>query len=122
MNRPNIGGPLTASAYTALAEQNRPAEPMALEAEVRRLHTTGLTARDIAVALRLPPDRVLNMLGVGASPPARMAGPSESGASAVDQQLSLVERRIIELQARLKLLQVERCGLLQQLEREAAYD
>jgi len=60
--RPNIGGTLGMSAYAQLAQLHRPTDPAALAAEIRRLHSSGLTARDIAVALRLEPDAVNSTL------------------------------------------------------------
>jgi hypothetical protein len=59
LTRTNVGGRLT---YQALAELHRPSDPAAIAREVRRLHNTGLKARDIAVALRIAPDQVMNML------------------------------------------------------------
>jgi hypothetical protein len=56
----HIGGRLD---YAALAALHRPKDPEALAAEVRRLHATGLTARDIATALRIAPDQVRTILG-----------------------------------------------------------
>jgi hypothetical protein len=41
---------------------HRPPDVDQLAAEVRRLHTNGLTPRDIAAALRLAPDAVVTML------------------------------------------------------------
>jgi hypothetical protein len=60
--RTNIGGTLGMSAYAQLAQLHRPTDPVALAAEIRRLHISGLTARDIAVALRLESDAVNNTL------------------------------------------------------------
>jgi hypothetical protein len=117
-----IGSRLTVSAYASLAQLHRPSEPEALATEIRRLHKTGLTARDIATALRMSPDRVINILGARVGPQVRVEDPSESGAFEIDRELSLVERRIIELQNGLRLLQVERDALIQQLRLEAAYD
>jgi hypothetical protein len=59
MTRSTIGGPVD---YARLAQLHKPSDPAAIEREVRRLHAEGLTARDIAVALRLAPDVVINML------------------------------------------------------------
>ncbi len=39
--------------YHEMSQQHRPTDDVALATEVRRLSTTGLTAQDIAVALRL---------------------------------------------------------------------
>jgi hypothetical protein len=50
LKRTSIGGPLD---YAALARLHRPTEPAALQAEVRRLAASGLTAQDVATALRL---------------------------------------------------------------------
>jgi hypothetical protein len=60
--RPSIGGVMTANAYAALAGQHRPRDPSRLAAEVHRLHATGLSARDISQALRLPLDQTINVL------------------------------------------------------------
>ena len=59
MSRSNVGGRLD---YARLANLHRPADPAAIAREVRRLHNTGLKPRDIAVALRIAPDQVMNML------------------------------------------------------------
>lgn len=48
--------------YNRLAQMNRPMDQESLRNEVRRLRTTGLTAADIAVALRLGLPQVLEML------------------------------------------------------------
>jgi hypothetical protein len=48
--------------YAAMANKHRPTDPDLLAAEIRRLHATGLTARDIATALRLQLDAVINVL------------------------------------------------------------
>jgi len=61
--RAKIGGTLGMSAYAQLAQLHRPTDPVALAAEIRRLHSSGLAARDIAVALRLAADVVANTLG-----------------------------------------------------------
>jgi hypothetical protein len=61
--RTNIGGVLDMAAYAQLAQLHRPTDPLALAAEIRRLHRSGLTAQDIATALRLAPDTVVNTLG-----------------------------------------------------------
>ena len=58
-----VGGSLGLAEYAALAQLHRPTDPVALAAEIHRLHRSGLTARDIAVALRLAPDAVANTLG-----------------------------------------------------------
>ena len=52
---------LVAGAYDRRAQQYRPAGAP-LETEIRRLSESGLTAFDIATALRLAPDYVLNVL------------------------------------------------------------
>ena len=52
---------LTGSSYDNRAQQHRP-KGEALEAEIRRLATTGLRAVDISTALRLPHDQVVNVL------------------------------------------------------------
>lgn len=50
------------SVYDLRASQHRPADVGLLDAEIRRLRANGLTPRDIAAALRLPPDTVINAL------------------------------------------------------------
>ncbi len=62
MIRPPLGGPLGMAQYAALAAMHRPTDPAALAAEIRRLHRTGLTSRDIAAALRMRLDEVVNVL------------------------------------------------------------
>jgi hypothetical protein len=52
---------MIAASYDQRAAQHRP-QGAQLEAEIRRLHAAGLTARDIAVALRLQLDLVVNVL------------------------------------------------------------
>jgi hypothetical protein len=63
----NVGGTLDMSAYAQLAQLHRPTDPAALAAEIHRLSRSGLTARDIATALRLAPDVVINMLDAPAN-------------------------------------------------------
>lgn len=58
MKHPNIG----VMRYDLLAQANRPTDPKILAAEVRRLSAGGLTAVDIAMALRLALPAVLEML------------------------------------------------------------
>jgi hypothetical protein len=58
----NIGGVVDLAAYARLAQLHRPTDPEAVAAEIWRPHRTGLTSRDIATALRLPPDDVINVL------------------------------------------------------------
>lgn len=48
--------------YRARAELHRPADPGAIAAEVRRMAASGLTAADVASALRLPLGDVLEAL------------------------------------------------------------
>ena len=60
MTRARIGGKLT---YEDMAMLYRPADPALIAAECMRLHETGLTANDIAMALRMPSDQVRNILG-----------------------------------------------------------
>ena len=55
------GGDLDLAAYRVLANLHRPDEA-GLRAEVRRLAADGLRPADIATALRLPLDAVLNLL------------------------------------------------------------
>jgi hypothetical protein len=58
----SIGGPLGLAQYAALASMHRPTDPESIDREVRRLHGTGLSRRDIAAALRLDLDQVVNAL------------------------------------------------------------
>jgi hypothetical protein len=58
----NTGAKVTAADYNARASQHRPDDPAALATEIRRMHESGLTARDIAEALRLAHDIVINVL------------------------------------------------------------
>jgi hypothetical protein len=48
--------------YTARAELYRPHDPAALQVEVRRLTAAGLTAMDVAAAMRLTLPQVCEML------------------------------------------------------------
>lgn len=58
--KPNsIGGVMD---YSVLARKHMPADPAKLRDEVRRLSSTGLTAADIATALRLNLAAVREML------------------------------------------------------------
>lgn len=58
----NIGGALN---YARLAQLNRPSNPQALQAEVRRLATSQkLTATDISTALRIDLAQVRQMLAL----------------------------------------------------------
>jgi hypothetical protein len=50
------------TAYDIRANQHRPANVGQLAVEIRRLHASGLTPRDIAAALGLAPDAVVTML------------------------------------------------------------
>jgi hypothetical protein len=59
MTRPTIGGPID---YRRLAELHRPADPNRLATEIRRLHRDGLTAQDIAAALRIDVVQVATIL------------------------------------------------------------
>jgi hypothetical protein len=61
MTRPTVGGPLN---YAALAQLHRPADPNRLATEIRRLHRDGLTAQDIATALRIDVVQVATVLHV----------------------------------------------------------
>jgi hypothetical protein len=58
----NTGAKVTDADYNARASQHRPDDPAALATEIRRMHESGLTARDIAEALRLAHDVVINIL------------------------------------------------------------
>ena len=58
--RRNLAGTLGLAEYSALAQLHRPTDPAELAAEIRRLAATGLRARDISTALRLPHDHVVN--------------------------------------------------------------
>lgn len=64
MTSRNIGGVLDMAAMAALygRDTHRPTDGEALQAEIRRLHQTGLTARDIANSLRLGLGAVLEAL------------------------------------------------------------
>jgi hypothetical protein len=53
---------VTGAAYDLAANRYRPSDRAAIEAEIRRMHADGLTARDISTALRLPPDTVITIL------------------------------------------------------------
>jgi hypothetical protein len=53
---------MSGAAYDLAANKFRPEDPAALADEVRRLHKTGLTPRDISTALHLPPDFIINVL------------------------------------------------------------
>ena len=55
----SIGGVLN---LEALRNLHRPTNPAGLVAEARRLAATGLTARDVAQALRMPFPEVLESL------------------------------------------------------------
>lgn len=48
--------------WQLLADMHRPADPQAIGAEIRRLHQSGLTVRDVAVALRLDLGQVLTAI------------------------------------------------------------
>lgn len=48
--------------WRALAEAHRPKQPEAVAAEVRRLHGTGLMARDISTLLGIDLPMVLQMI------------------------------------------------------------
>jgi hypothetical protein len=50
------------NAHDSAAILNRPASTEQLAAEIRRLRGTGLTARDISEALRLPLPEILEAL------------------------------------------------------------
>jgi hypothetical protein len=58
----NNTGSLNTATYIIRAQLHRPSDPEALATEIRRLHSTGLTRRDIASALRLQTDQVVNAL------------------------------------------------------------
>jgi hypothetical protein len=53
---------MRATTYDLAANRYRPTDSAQLAAEIQRLHENGLTARDIAAALRLAPDVVVAML------------------------------------------------------------
>jgi hypothetical protein len=48
--------------WALLANLHRPTDPTALAGEIRRLHGTGLTPRDIATSLRIDLSVVLTAL------------------------------------------------------------
>jgi hypothetical protein len=50
------------------ATVHRPTDPALIASEIRRLHGTGLTARDVSVALRLDLGVVLEALHAGSQP------------------------------------------------------
>jgi len=58
--RNHIGGHLD---YSVLAQRHRPADLQQITKEIHRLHTDGLTPRDIAMAMRLDHAEVINILG-----------------------------------------------------------
>jgi hypothetical protein len=57
----------TATDYDRRAMFHRPTDRDVLAAEIRRLHSTGLTRRDIASALRIDLTTVLHALTVATS-------------------------------------------------------
>ena len=59
---------MIAADYDRLARIHRPSNPAVLAMEMRRLHANGLTARDIAAALRLDIGQVLEALTAPNSP------------------------------------------------------
>ena len=61
-SRSSIGSVLDMASYAALSQLHRPTGQAEIAAEVHRLHETGLTARDVASALRLDPAAVVNIL------------------------------------------------------------
>ena len=70
--------------YDKLARIHRPSDPAVLPLEIRRLRQNGLTARDIAAALRLDLGQVLEALVGPTSPaPPAVAEPLGVGHSAV---------------------------------------
>jgi hypothetical protein len=76
-NRATIGGALN---YRQLAELNRPADP---SAQIQRMHSEGLTPRDIASHLGVHIDIVLRALrtetGTNREPSALGANPATKG-------------------------------------------
>ena len=62
-----------ATDYDRLARIHRPSDPAVLAMEMRRLHSNGLTPRDISVALRLSIGQVLESLAAPNSPPSLAA-------------------------------------------------
>ena len=64
MSRPTIGGQHGAELLAALSgrDRHRPSDPAAIDAEIRRLHSTGLQPRDISTALRIALPAVLTAL------------------------------------------------------------
>jgi len=60
MTARNVGGAMDLEAMRLL---HRPADPVQLAAEARRLAATGLTARDVSQALRWPLPLVIEALG-----------------------------------------------------------
>lgn len=57
-----VAGHIDDAEYRRRAETNRP-DVEGLKEEALRLHASGLSARDVAAALRLSPDTVVNWLG-----------------------------------------------------------
>jgi len=53
--------------YESLAARHRPSDPAVMAREIRRLADSGLSARDISVALRLSYDYIVNVLGSAGS-------------------------------------------------------
>lgn len=53
-------------AWELLANQHRPSDPVAIASEIRRLHASGLTPRDVSVALRIDMGAVLEALRAAA--------------------------------------------------------
>lgn len=62
----HIPGALDWRTLAERADAHRPRDPSVLAAELRRLHATGLTARDIASATRVPLTTVHAALGTPA--------------------------------------------------------
>jgi hypothetical protein len=58
---------LVAAAAEAERTRQRPTDPAALAAEIRRLSAAGLTAHDIAGALGVQPSEVLRLLAGAAA-------------------------------------------------------
>lgn len=71
MSPQNTGGVLDMGAYAMLAQQHRPSDPAQLAVEIRRLHHSGLSRRDIATALRLNLEFVVNALADSTMPTRR---------------------------------------------------
>lgn len=60
--RDGAGSVMTVDVYRALATLHRPKDPELIAGEVRRMHATGLSARDISTHLGMALDAVQNII------------------------------------------------------------